>query len=61
MDPAIFVGDLDFSSVAGLLGTRVWGGFGGNCNLQPNRHKHTTNEIRACNIPIGRNVGPDQE
>lgn len=61
MDPAIFVGDLHFPPLAGDIGS--WGrrGFGGNRNLQPNRHKHPTNEIRACNIPIRRNVGLDQE
>ena len=52
MDPAILIGNLHFPSVAGDIG--AWGrrGFGGNRNLQPNRHKHPTNEIRARNIPI---------
>ena len=61
MEPVIFIGDLHFPPLAGVLG--AWGrrGFGGNRNLQPNCHKHPTNEIRACNIPIGRNVGPDQK
>ena len=61
MDPAILIGYLQFPSVAGDIG--AWGrrGFGGNRNLQPNHHQRPTNEIRACNISIGRDVGPDQK
>ena len=61
MEPVIFIGDLHFPPLAGVLG--AWGrhGFGGNRNLQLNCHKHPTNEIRACNIPIECNVGPDQK
>ena len=61
MDPAILIGNLHFPSVAGDIG--AWGrrGFGGNRNLQPNHHQRPTNEIRACNISIGRDVGLDQK
>ena len=61
MDPVIFVGDLHFPPLAGVTGARGRCSFGDDRNLQSNHHKHPTNEIRACNIPIGRNVGPDQK
>ena len=61
MDPIVFAGDFHFPSLAGILGPFGRLSFGRDRNLEPNCHKHPTNEISACNIPIGRNVRPNQE
>ena len=61
MDPVIFAGDFHFPPLAGILGPFGRRSFGRDRNLEPNCHKHPTNEIRAGNIPIRRDVGLDQE